>query len=191
MFSFFGTFLDGPLAGSTFEGVVGDSSGGGGGTILPLVGIATILAIVGYAVIYFFVAPFATWYLMFKDESIMAIFVFILIEFVYMLFRIRHNVKHWNVSFIKELLYNTLYFIVLYLIMAGIIVIPIIFATEGATMGNYLLQHYGQWLYEVFFSQIFGLLFFAVPLSVIPALLTTGASYLFLGKVAKIAKVKI
>lgn len=53
MFSFFGTFLDGPLAGSTFEGVVGDSSGGGGGTILPLVGIAAILAIVGYAVIYF------------------------------------------------------------------------------------------------------------------------------------------
>ena len=52
MFSFFGTFLDGPLAGSTFEGVVGDSSGGGGGTILPLVGIAAILAIVGYAVIY-------------------------------------------------------------------------------------------------------------------------------------------
>ena len=78
MSSFFGTFLDGPLAGSTFEGVVGDSSGGGGGTILPLVGIAAILAIVGYAVIYFFVAPFATWYLLFKDESIMAIFVFIL-----------------------------------------------------------------------------------------------------------------
>ena len=62
---------------------------------------------------------------------------------------------------------------------------------QGATMGNYLLQHYGQWLYEVFFSQIFGLLFFAVPLSVIPALLTTGASYLFLGKVAKIAKVRL
>ena len=73
---------------------------------------------------------------MFKDESIMAIFVFIFIEFVYMLFRIRHNVKHWNVSFIKELLYNTLYFIVLYLIMAGIIVIPIIFATEGPTLVN-------------------------------------------------------
>ena len=46
MFDFFGTFLDGPLAGSTFGGVINDGSGGDSvGPFLALGGMAFVLAI--------------------------------------------------------------------------------------------------------------------------------------------------
>ena len=58
MFDFFGTFLDGPLAGSTFGGVINDGSGGDSvGPFLALGGMAFVLAIVLSIII----APFVAW----------------------------------------------------------------------------------------------------------------------------------
>lgn len=58
MFDFFGTFLDGPLAGITFGGAINDGSGGDSvGPFLALGVMAFVLAIVLSIII----APFVAW----------------------------------------------------------------------------------------------------------------------------------
>ena len=50
MFDFFGTFLDGPLAGSTFGGVINDGSGGDSvGPFLALGGMLSLFCLVWFS----------------------------------------------------------------------------------------------------------------------------------------------
>ena len=111
MFDFFGTFLDGPLAGSTFGGVLNDGSGGDSvGPFLALGGMAFVLAIVLSIII----APFVAWPSLIASDlnegrGIWGAIILIAIQFIFIILRIRSNVRHWKRSFLSDLLLNMLF----------------------------------------------------------------------------------
>ena len=95
MFDFFGTFLDGPLAGSTFGGVINDGSGGDSvGPFLALGGMAFVLAIVLSIII----APFVAWPSLIASDlnegrGIWGAIILIAIQFIFIILRIRSNAQ--------------------------------------------------------------------------------------------------
>ena len=195
MFDFFGTFLDGPLAGSTFGGVINDGSGGDSvGPFLALGGMAFVLAIVLSIII----APFVAWpSLIARDlnegRGIWGAIILIAIQFIFIILRIRSNVRHWKRSFLSDLLLNMLFLFLLFFLSVVILFVPLITLLGGSEMGAYAAAHYGEFLGTVFsnlFSNLFGIVFFIWALSMIPAALTTGCSTLFIRKAARAAGIK-
>ncbi len=200
MFDFFGTFLDGPLAGSTFGGVINDGSGGDSvGPFLALGGMAFVLAIVLSIII----APFVAWPSLIASDlnegrGIWGAIILIAIQFIFIILRIRSNVRHWKRSFLSDLLLNMLFlfllfFLSLFFLSVVILFVPLIALLGGSEMGAYAAAHYGEFLGTVFsnlFSNLFGIVFFIWALSMIPAALTTGCSTLFIRKAARAAGIK-
>lgn len=195
MFDFFGTFLDGPLAGSTFGGVINDGSGGDSvGPFLALGGMAFVLAIVLSIII----APFVAWPSLIASDlnegrGIWGAIILIAIQFIFIILRIRSNVRHWKRSFLSDLLLNMLFLFLLFFLSVVILFVPLITLLGGSEMGAYAAAHYGEFLRIVFsnlFSNLFGIVFFIWALSMIPAALTTGCSTLFIRKAARAAGIK-
>ena len=195
MFDFFGTFLDGPLAGSTFGGVINDGSGGDSvGPFLALGGMAFVLAIVLSIII----APFVAWPSLIASDlnegrGIWGAIILIAIQFIFIILRIRSNVRHWKRSFLSDLLLNMLFLFLLFFLSVVILFVPLITLLGGSEMGAYAAAHYGEFLGIVFsnlFSNLFGSVFFIWALSMIPAALTTGCSTLFIRKAARAAGIK-
>ena len=195
MFDFFGTFLDGPLAGSTFGGVINDGSGGDSvEPFLALGGMAFVLAIVLSIII----APFVAWPSLIASDlnegrGIWGAIILIAIQFIFIILRIRSNVRHWKRSFLSDLLLNMLYLFLLFFLSVVILFVPLIALLGGSEMGAYAAAHYGEFLGTVFsnlFSNLFGIVFFIWALSMIPAALTTGCSTLFIRKAARAAGIK-
>ena len=195
MFDFFGTFLDGPLAGSTFGGVINDGSGGDSvGPFLALGGMAFVLAIVLSIII----APFVAWPSLIASDlnegrGIWGAIILIAIQFIFIILRIRSNVRHWKRSFLSDLLLNMLFLFLLFFLSVVILFVPLITLLGGSKMGAYAAAHYGEFLETVFsnlFSNLFGIVFFIWALSMIPAALTTGCSTLFIRKAARAAGIK-
>ena len=195
MFDFFGTFLDGPLAGSTFGGVINDGSGGDSvGPFLALGGMAFVLAIVLSIII----APFVAWPSLIASDlnegrGIWGAIILIAIQFLFIILRIRSNVRHWKRSFLSDLLLNMLFLFLLFFLSVVILFVPLITLLGGSEMGAYAAAHYGEFLGTVFsnlFSNLFGIVFFIWALSMIPAALTTGCSTLFIRKAARAAGIK-
>lgn len=195
MFDFFGTFLDGPLAGSTFGGVINDGSGGDSvGPFLALGGMAFVLAIVLSIII----APFVAWPSLIASDlnegrGIWGAIILIAIQFIFIILRIRSNVRHWKRSFLSDLLLNMLFLFLLFFLSVVILFVPLITLIGGSEMGAYAAAHYGEFLGTVFsnlFSNLFGIVFFIWALSMIPAALTTGCSTLFIRKAARAAGIK-
>lgn len=195
MFDFFGTFLDGPLAGSTFGGVINDGSGGDSvGPFLALGGMAFVLAIVLSIII----APFVAWPSLIasnlnEGRGIWGAIILIAIQFIFIILRIRSNVRHWKRSFLSDLLLNMLFLFLLFFLSVVILFVPLITLLGGSEMGAYAAAHYGEFLGIVFsnlFSNLFGIVFFIWALSMIPAALTTGCSTLFIRKAARAAGIK-
>ncbi len=195
MFDFFGTFLDGPLAGSTFGGVINDGSGGDSvGPFLALGGMAFVLAIVLSIII----APFVAWPSLIASDlnegrGIWGAIILIAIQFIFIILRIRSNVRHWKRSFLSDLLLNMLFLLLLFFLSVVILFVPLIALLGGSEMGAYAAAHYGEFLGTVFsnlFSNLFGIVFFIWALSMIPAALTTGCSTLFIRKAARAAGIK-
>lgn len=195
MFDFFGTFLDGPLAGSTFGGVINDGSGGDSvGPFLALGGMAFVLAIVLSIII----APFVAWPSLIASDlnegrGIWRAIILIAIQFIFIILRIRSNVRHWKRSFLSDLLLNMLFLFLLFFLSVVILFVPLITLLGGSEMGAYAAAHYGEFLGIVFsnlFSNLFGIVFFIWALSMIPAALTTGCSTLFIRKAARAAGIK-
>ena len=195
MFDFFGTFLDGPLAGSTFGGVINDGSGGDSvGPFLALGGMAFVLAIVLSIII----APFVAWPSLIasnlnEGRGIWGAIILIAIQFIFIILRIRSNVRHWKRSFLNDLLLNMLFLFLLFFLSVVILFVPLITLLGGSEMGAYAAAHYGEFLGIVFsnlFSNLFGIVFFIWALSMIPAALTTGCSTLFIRKAARAAGIK-
>ena len=195
MFDFFGTFLDGPLAGSTFGGVINDGSGGDiVGPFLALGGMAFVLAIVLSIII----APFVAWPSLIASDlnegrGIWGAIILIAIQFIFIILRIRSNVRHWKRSFLSDLLLNMLFLFLLFFLSVVILFVPLITLLGGSEMGAYAAAHYGEFLGTVFsnlFSNLFGIVFFIWALSMIPAALTTGCSTLFIRKAARAAGIK-
>ena len=195
MFDFFGTFLDGPLAGSTFGGVINDGSGGDSvGPFLALGGMAFVLAIVLSIII----APFVAWPSLIASDlnegrGIWGAIILIAIQFIFIILRIRSNVRHWKRSFLSDLLLNMLFLFLLFFLSLVILFVPLITLLGGSEMGAYAAAHYGEFLGIVFsnlFSNLFGIVFFIWALSMIPAALTTGCSTLLIRKAARAAGIK-
>lgn len=195
MFDFFGTFLDGPLAGSTFGGVINDGSGGDSvGPFLALGGMAFVLAIVLSIII----APFVAWPSLIASDlnegrGIWGAIILIAIQFIFIILRIRSNVRHWKRSFLSDLLLNMLFLFLLFFLSVVILFVPLITLLGGSEMGAYAAAHYGEFLGKVFsnlFSNLFGIVFFIWALSMIPSALTTGCSTLFIRKAARAAGIK-
>ena len=195
MFDFFGTFLDGPLAGSTFGGIINDGSGGDSvGPFLALGGMAFVLAIVLSIII----APFVAWPSLIASDlnegrGIWGAIILIAIQFIFIILRIRSNVRHWKRSFLSDLLLNMLFLFLLFFLSVVILFVPLITLLGGSEMGAYAAAHYGAFLGTVFsnlLSNLFGILFFIWALSMIPAALTTGCSTLFIRKAARAAGIK-
>lgn len=195
MFDFFGTFLDGPLAGSTFGGVINDGSGGDSvGPFLALGGMAFVLAIVLSIII----APFVAWPSLIASDlnegrGIWGAIILIAIQFIFIILRIRSNVRHWKRSFLSDLLLNMLFLFLLFFLSVVILFVPLITLLGGSEMGAYAAAHYREFLGTVFsnlFSNLFGIVFFIWALSMIPAALTTGCSTLFIRKAARAAGIK-
>lgn len=195
MFDFFGTFLDGQLAGSTFGGVINDGSGGDSvGPFLALGGMAFVLAIVLSIII----APFVAWPSLIASDlnegrGIWGAIILIAIQFIFIILRIRSNVRHWKRSFLSDLLLNMLFLFLLFFLSVVILFVPLIALLGGSEMGAYAAAHYGEFLGTVFsnlFSNLFGIVFFIWALSMIPAALTTGCSTLFIRKAARAAGIK-
>ena len=195
MFDFFGTFLDSPLAGSTFGGVINDGSGGDSvGPFLALGGMAFVLAIVLSIII----APFVAWPSLIASDlnegrGIWGAIILIAIQFIFIILRIRSNVRHWKRSFLSDLLLNMLFLFLLFFLSVVILFVPLITLLGGSEMGAYAAAHYGEFLGTVFsnlFSNLFGIVFFIWALSMIPAALTTGCSTLFIRKAARAAGIK-
>ena len=195
MFDFFGTFLDGPLAGSTFGGVINDGSGGDSvGPFLALGGMAFVLAIV----LSILIAPFVAWQSLIacdlnEGRGIWGAIILIAIQFIFIILRIRSNVRHWKRSFLSDLLLNMLFLFLLFFLSVVILFVPLITLLGGSEMGAYAAAHYGEFLGTVFsnlFSNLFGIVFFIWALSMIPAALTTGCSTLFIRKAARAAGIK-
>ena len=195
MFDFFGTFLDGPLAGSTFGGVINDGSGGDSvGPFLALGGMAFVLAIVLSIII----APFVAWPSLIASDlnegrGIWGAIILIAIQFIFIILRIRSNVRHWKRSFLSDLLLNMLFLFLLFFLSVVILFVPLITLLGGSEMGAYAAAHYGEFLGTVFsnlFSNLFGIVFFIWALSMIPAALATGCSTLFIRKAARAAGIK-
>lgn len=195
MFDFFGTFLDGPLAGSTFGGVINDGSGGDSvEPFLALGGMAFVLAIVLSIII----APFVAWPSLIASDlnegrGIWGAIILIAIQFIFIILRIRSNVRHWKRSFLSDLLLNMLFLFLLFFLSVVILFVPLIALLGGSEMGAYAAAHYGEFLGTVFsnlFSNLFGIVFFIWALSMIPAALTTGCSTLFIRKAARAAGIK-
>lgn len=195
MFDFFGTFLDGPLAGSTFGGVINDGSGGDSvGPFLALGGMAFVLAIVLSIII----APFVAWPSLIASDlnegrGIWGAIILIAIQFIFIILRIRSNVRHWKRSFLSDLLLNMLFLFLLFFLSVVILFVPLITLLGGSEMGAYAAAHYGEFLGTVFsnlFSNLFGIVFFIWALSMIPAALTTRCSTLFIRKAARAAGIK-
>lgn len=193
--SFFGTFLDGPLAGSTFGGVINDGSGGDSvGPFLALGGMAFVLAIVLSIII----APFVAWPSLIasnlnEGRGIWGAIILIAIQFIFIILRIQSNVRHWKRSFLSDLLLNMLFLFLLFFLSVVILFVPLITLLGGSEMGAYAAAHYGEFLGIVFsnlFSNLFGIVFFIWALSMIPAALTTGCSTLFIRKAARAAGIK-
>ena len=195
MFDFFGTFLDGPLAGSTFGGVINDGSGGDSvEPFLALGGMAFVLAIVLSIII----APFVAWPSLIASDlnegrGIWGAIILIAIQFIFIILRIRSNVRHWKRRFLSDLLLNMLFLFLLFFLSVVILFVPLITLLGGSEMGAYAAAHYGEFLGTVFsnlFSNLFGIVFFIWALSMIPAALTTGCSTLFIRKAARAAGIK-
>ena len=195
MFDFFGTFLDGPLAGSTFGGVINDGSGGDSvGPLLALGGMAFVVAIVLSIII----APFVAWPSLIASDlnegrGIWGAIILIAIQFIFIILRIRSNVRHWKRSFLSDLLLNMLFLFLLFFLSVVILFVPLITLLGGSEMGAYAAAHYGEFLGTVFsnlFSNLFGIVFFIWALSMIPSALTTGCSTLFIRKAARAAGIK-
>ena len=195
MFDFFGTFLDGPLAGSTFGGVINDGSGGDSvGPFLALGGMAFVLAIVLSIII----APFVAWPSLIASDlnegrGIWGAIILIAIQFIFIILRIRSNVRHWKRSFLSDLLLNMLFLFLLFFLSVVILFVPLITLLGGSEMGAYAAAHYGEFLRTVcsnLFSNLFGIVFFIWALSMIPAALPTGCSTLFIRKAARAAGIK-
>ena len=195
MFDFFGTFLDGPLAGSTFGGVINDGSGGDSvGPFLALGGMAFVLAIVLSIII----APFVAWPSLIASDlnegrGIWGAIILIAIQLIFIILRIRSNVRHWKRSFLSDLLLNMLFLFLLFFLSVVILFVPLITLLGGSEMGAYAAAHYREFLGTVFsnlFSNLFGIVFFIWALSMIPAALTTGCSTLFIRKAARAAGIK-
>ena len=165
MFDFFGTFLDGPLAGSTFGGVINDGSGGDSvEPFLALGGMAFVLAIVLSIII----APFVAWPSLIASDlnegrGIWGAIILIAIQFIFIILRIRSNVRHWKRSFLSDLLLNMLFLFLLFFLSVVILFVPLITLLGGSEMGAYAAAHYGEFLGTVFsnlFSNLFGIVFF-------------------------------
>ena len=160
MFDFFGTFLDGPLAGSTFGGIINDGSGGDSvGPFLALGGMAFILAIVLSIII----APFVAWPSLIvsnlnEGRGIWGAIILIAIQFIFIILRIRSNVRHWKRSFLSDLLLNMLFLFLLFFLSVVILFVPLITLLGGSEMGAYAAAHYGEFL-GIVFSNLFSNLF--------------------------------
>lgn len=173
--TFFGEFLDGPLAGTTFEGT---TDSGGGDSIGPIVTLAFWAGI--FAVIFcLIVGPLVVWPLLFESEiregrSIIGGVCLLAIQIIYVALRIRTCVRHWNVNFFKELFFNGLFLAVI--VLGGLIILPLplshIYLSEAEA--TYLTEHYGEFIMDVLSgSSPILYIFFFYCLSVIPAGVTT------------------
>lgn len=188
--SFFGKFLDGPLAGFTFEAVDGDSGGDIVGGIMGLGMIAVIIAIIACLI----VGPIITWPIVLHDENgaPVSVWIFVLaVQILYILLRIRRCVKYWHVNFFKELCFNVIFLAVFTFVLCAVLIVPASIICLDEEVSQYIISHYGEILASMIsrvISQPLQYLFFYYCLSAIPAIITTLASKLICNYAIKKAK---
>lgn len=184
---FFGTFLDGPLAGSTFEITEGD--GGGGSGIGALFGIGIFVSVLLIVV----VGPFIIWPMFLKEisagQSMLWSGVIVIPQAIYIAFRVRSSVRHWHTNFFKELILNMV-FLFAALMIAGLIMGVIFIDAQTKAL---IAQHFSELLgllAKNMFASLFGWLFVLAMLSGIPALITCVASASICKRIAHKTNVK-
>lgn len=184
---FFGTFLDGPLAGSTFEFTEADSGGGFG--IGPLFGIGIVLSVLLIVV----VGPFIIWPIFVKEvsagQSMLWSGVIIVPQVIYIVCRIRSCVRHWKTNFIKELLLNMLFLFIAIFAAAFIIGMIMIDAQTKSLIAQYFPELMEQFVRNMFASTL-SWLFVLALLSGIPTAITCLVSSSICKKIARKTNVR-
>lgn len=181
----FGTFLDGPLAGSTFEITGGD---GGGLGLGPLFAIGLVVSIALIVI----VGPFIIWPIFIREitagQSILWGGVIVLPQVAYIAARIRRCVRRWRCQYVKELLLNMLFLFVALLAM-GLILGMIFIDPQTKAL---LVQYFPQLLREFAGNLLQSLLlwpFALALLSAIPAVIIYSVSHLLVKRIAAKAHV--
>ena len=181
----FGTFLDGPLAGSTFEITGGD---GGGLGLGPLFAIGLVVSIALIVI----VGPFIIWPIFIREitagQSLLWGGVIVLPQVAYIACRVRSCVRHWRRHYVKELLLNMLFLFVTVLAMGLILGMIFIDPQTKALIAQYLPQLAGQFMGQLLLSLLLWIFALAL-LSAIPAAIICGVSTLLVKRIAAKAHV--
>lgn len=192
---FFGQFLDGPLAGSTFEGTTDTGSGGDfiGGFVAMGFG-AAVFAIIFCIV----VGPFVVWPLLFESDiregrGILGAVLVLAVQILYICLRTRSCVKHWHAGFVKELCLNVVFLIAFTFMACVVLLVPLSRIYLEPAQAQLVTEHYGElvkYMISNATSNLPQFIFFYYCLSVLPAGMITLFSRLLCGRAAKSRKVK-
>lgn len=175
--TFFGEFLSGPLAGSTFEAT---TDTGGGDMIGPFV-VLSFWAGILVVILSLIVGPLIAWPVLFQSDiregrGISWGICLLAFQVIYIALRIRRCVRLWNVNFFKELCLNSLFLAAVMLAAVIVLMLPLGHIYLSEADARYLTEHYGEFIMSVL-SQVVSSpirhIFFFYCLSVIPAGLTT------------------
>ena len=182
----FGTFLDGPLAGSTFE--LTEGGGGDGLGLGPLFAIGIVISVALIVV----VGPFIIWPIFIKEitagQSILWGGVIVLPQVAYLALRIRSCVRRWRCHFVRELLLNMLFLFAALIVMGVIMGMIFLDPQTKALLARYLPQLLGENMGNILQSLLLWPFSLAL-LSAIPALIIYGVSNLLLKRISAKAHV--
>ena len=179
---FFGKFIDGPMAGASFE--LHEAHGGGGGGFTALVGIGVVIAFGIFAV----AAPVLMWPLLFQealepDGRNLALLAVPVAEVGWMAWRMLRGVRRGGVSFVSELLLNVAFLFMCFVFLFVAALIWVIAFYDGPELDPelraFLAAHVPELMAQVGANIAAGLvtwLFVLAALSALPAALVCGLS---------------
>lgn len=179
---FFGKFIDGPMAGASFE--LHEAHGGGGGGFTALAGIGVVIAFGIFAV----AAPVLMWPLLFQealepDGRNLALLAVPVAEVGWMAWRMLRGVRRGGASFASELLLNVAFLFICFVFLFVAALIWVIVFYDGPELDPelraFLAAHVPELMAQVGANIAAGLvtwLFVLAALSALPAVLVCGLS---------------
>ena len=179
---FFGKFIDGPMAGASFE--LHEAHGGGGGGFTALVGIGVVIAFGIFAV----AVPVLMWPLLFQealepDGRNLALLAVPVAEVGWMAWRMLRGVRRGGTSFVPELLLNVAFLFMCFVFLFVAALIWVIVFYDGPELDPelraLLAAHVPELMAQVGANIAAGLvtwLFVLTALSALPAALVCGLS---------------
>lgn len=172
---FFGVFLAGPLAGSTF---VLKEAGDGGVPIGSLAAGSLLLCVLNVIIF----GPFVIWPIIlgefYEVMGLPPLIFFAVCSLLFCVLRFRSGVRHWSISMVREYLFSIVYFCVL-------ILFTIAYAS-ARYIEMYSLEYRVLDVVKAYlsFEGMIQLFIIGGLLSVIPAGIITLLSYLWISKIS-------